>query len=165
MIKDSGDRREFSTGAVRDMGGGDKGRCDLLPLDAVFEIYPDDLYYGNMHQYQTTGDIKYLVYAFSCLAQNYSIHHDHDRVVADYLLAVAKHMGNGAAKYGERNWEKGIPLTAYVDSSVRHYLKYRRGDSDEPHLVAAGWNVLCCLATDLRGIAPSDEITKGNNAT
>lgn len=29
-LKDSGNRREFTTGAVRDIGDG-KGRCDLLP--------------------------------------------------------------------------------------------------------------------------------------
>lgn len=34
MIKDSGNRREFETGAVRDIQEG-KGRCDLLPLDVV----------------------------------------------------------------------------------------------------------------------------------
>ena len=33
-IKDSGDRTEFSTGAVRDMREG-KGRCDLMPLEVV----------------------------------------------------------------------------------------------------------------------------------
>lgn len=30
MIKDSGNRREFDSGAVRDIAEG-KGRCDLLP--------------------------------------------------------------------------------------------------------------------------------------
>jgi hypothetical protein len=33
-LKDSGDRREFSTGAVRDMQQG-KGRYDLLPWSAI----------------------------------------------------------------------------------------------------------------------------------
>ena len=36
-IKDSGNRREFSTGAVRDMAEG-KGRMDLLPWGAILEI-------------------------------------------------------------------------------------------------------------------------------
>ena len=36
-IKDSGERREFSTGAVRDMAEG-KGRCDLLPACAILRI-------------------------------------------------------------------------------------------------------------------------------
>ena len=36
-IKDSGDRTEFSTGAVRDMHEG-KGRMDLLPWHAIIEV-------------------------------------------------------------------------------------------------------------------------------
>ena len=36
-LKDSGNRREFETGAVRDMGG-DKGRCDLLPACAILRL-------------------------------------------------------------------------------------------------------------------------------
>ena len=37
MIKDSGDRTEFSTGAVRDMHTG-KGRMDLLPYNAIMAV-------------------------------------------------------------------------------------------------------------------------------
>lgn len=37
MIKDSGDRTQFDTGAVRDMHGG-KGRMDLLPWYAIIEL-------------------------------------------------------------------------------------------------------------------------------
>lgn len=36
-IKDSGDRTQFNTGAVRDMHEG-KGRLDLLPLTAILEV-------------------------------------------------------------------------------------------------------------------------------
>lgn len=39
-IMDSGERRRFSTGAVRDIADG-KGRCDLLPLDVVGAITND----------------------------------------------------------------------------------------------------------------------------
>lgn len=35
-IMDSGTRREFTSGAVRDMQDG-KGRCDLLPLGIIAE--------------------------------------------------------------------------------------------------------------------------------
>lgn len=157
MIKDSGSRREFSSGAVRDMGGEDKGRCDLLPLDAACELYHDDLFFANMHQWQHTREVKFLAYAFTYLATRYSIYNDSSVVVADYLLEVARHMRRGAEKYGPRNWEKGIPVESYEDSAVRHYLKYLRRDSDEPHLVAAGWNVLCGLATVLRGIDPTED--------
>lgn len=37
MIKDSGDRTEFETGAVRDMHSG-KGRMDLMAWDALLEV-------------------------------------------------------------------------------------------------------------------------------
>lgn len=36
-IKDSGNRREFESGAVRDMAEG-KGRMDLLPWSAIMEV-------------------------------------------------------------------------------------------------------------------------------
>lgn len=37
MIKDSGERTQFETGAVRDMHSG-KGRMDLLPWEALIEV-------------------------------------------------------------------------------------------------------------------------------
>ena len=33
-ILDSGERRQFASGACRDIADG-KGRCDLLPLDVI----------------------------------------------------------------------------------------------------------------------------------
>ena len=37
MIKDSGERTQFATGAVRDMHSG-KGRFDLLPWEGIHEL-------------------------------------------------------------------------------------------------------------------------------
>ena len=65
MIKDSGNRREYESGAVRDIQEG-KGRCDLLPLDVVAELF---LNVGNdaaakvmegIYKYQTTHYAKCL---------------------------------------------------------------------------------------------------------
>lgn len=58
------------------------------------------------------------------------------------ILEVSKHYENGCLKYGERNWEHGIPIHSYIDSGVRHLLKVYRGDSDEPHDRAFIWNML-----------------------
>lgn len=96
-LKDSGDRREFESGAVRDMQTG-KGRCDLLPAVA--------------------------------------------------LLRLARHYENGAQKYEDRNWEKGMPISVFIDSALRHILKYMDGQTDEDHLVAAAWNIMCALWTE-----------------
>ena len=61
------------------------------------------------------------------------------------FLEVAKHFEAGAIKYGENNWQKGLPVNCYIDSALRHYLKFCRGDVDEPHDRAFVWNVMCCI--------------------
>ena len=143
-ILDSGKRREFNSGAVRDVCEG-KGRCDLLPLNVVARIINDDwttsdiLYY--IDTYVRTGKTDYLRRAIRLFA--YDRHWD----MATAVLEVAKQYEDGANKYAERNWEKGIPLHCYIDSGVRHYLKYLRGDKDEPHDRAFLWNMLGAIWT------------------
>lgn len=66
------------------------------------------------------------------------------------LIEVAKVFEGGAKKYAARNWEKGIPLSRYADSALRHFMKYLRGDRDEPHDSMAAWNVLCLIETRMR---------------
>ena len=61
------------------------------------------------------------------------------------FLEVSKHYEQGALKYGEYNWQKGIPYNSYIDSAVRHLLKYIDGQKDEPHQRAFTWNILCLL--------------------
>lgn len=68
-----------------------------------------------------------------------------DLLPACVLLRLARHYENGARKYGERNWQKGIPCYSFADSAMRHLLKYMDGQTDEDHLIAAIWN-LCGLA-------------------
>lgn len=99
MIKDSGERTEFITGAVRDMHEG-KGRMDLLPWAAIME--------------------------------------------------VSKHCEAGAKKYGEHNVDKGIPTHSLLDSAGRHMGKYLDGMTDEPHLIAAAWNLLWAVQMTLK---------------
>ena len=41
--------------------------------------------------------------------------------------------------------DKGIPQHSLCDSAMRHLVKYMRGDTDEPHLRAAAWNLIWAL--------------------
>lgn len=66
----------------------------------------------------------------------------------DAIMEVSKHCENGALKYGERNVDKGIPVHSFLDSAFRHLAKYMEGWDDEPHLVAAAWNILWALQTE-----------------
>jgi hypothetical protein len=63
------------------------------------------------------------------------------------MIEVSKHYEDGAKKYAENNWKKGMPLHCYLDSGVRHCLKHLRGDTDEPHDRAFVWNMLCLIWT------------------
>ena len=95
-IKDSGSRRGFSSGAVRDAQGS-KGAFHLVPEISIF-----------------------------LLARVYE---------------------DGAKKYAERNWEKGMPISVYINSAQRHLAKYKMGLRDEPHLSQAFWNIAGALFT------------------
>lgn len=138
-IKDSGERREFETGAVRDIQEG-KGRCDLLPLDVVGKLLEDGII-KSIESFVDSGDERVLGCTLSLFNENLGC----DKYT--FFLEVSKHFEEGAKKYGEYNWQKGIPTHCYIDSAVRHYLKYLRGDTDEPHDRAFVWNILCCIWT------------------
>ena len=90
-IKDSGNRREFESGAVRDMAEG-KGDMVSLPNNAI--------------------------------------------------LRLSRHYEGGAKKYGRWNYTKGIPVSSFLDSALRHIFKYLDGWDDEDHLSAAAFNIL-----------------------
>jgi hypothetical protein len=66
------------------------------------------------------------------------------------LQRLARHFEGGAKKYGERNWEKGQPISRYLDSAIRHACKYVQGERDEDHLIAATWNLMCAAETEER---------------
>lgn len=157
-ILDSGDRTEFKTGAVRNLREG-KGRCDLLPLNIVAcHMYPtvdsDEKFYRgdiinailtNISAYQSDGGSSHLHAALTKLLtlaycdQKWSIYRT--------FLMLSQHYEGGAKKYGENNWKCGIPTHIYIDSAVRHLLKYLDGWEDEPHLIACIWNITCCIWT------------------
>lgn len=146
VLKDSGARREFSSGAVRDIQEG-KGRCDLLPLDVISVLLhgnEDDIdcTLNSIAKYVETGDTQYLYKAIYFFCDPFV-----ERNIYTMVLDVAKHYEDGAKKYEERNWEKGIDLHCFIDSGVRHYLKYKRGDKDEPHDRAFVWNMLGAIWT------------------
>lgn len=143
-IKDSGERRKFETGAVRDIQEG-KGRCDLLPLQEVsllFDGLPEAvniLFFVG--KFQKKNDVLYL---FKAIQEFIKIHYVS---IPTCCLELAKHFEAGAKKYGENNWQKGIPTHCYIDSALRHFFKFFRGDNDEPHDRAFVWNLLCCIWT------------------
>lgn len=141
-IKDSGNRREFESGAVRDMQEG-KGRCDLMPLMVACDLFENDPVLFDVACYLDNDDEQNTAWLKAALA-NFAVK-AYNGCRYTMLLEVAKHFEEGAKKYGENNWQKGLPASCYIDSAVRHYLKWQRGDKDEPHDRAFVWNLMCCI--------------------
>lgn len=143
LIKDSGERREFQSGAVRDIQVG-KGRMDLVPLDIIASLMdtPDAasvLY--HIGEFMQTGQDMQLYLAIRAFNEV------RGWTTSQALIEVSKQYEEGALKYGERNWEKGIDLHSYIDSGVRHFLKYIDNWDDEPHDRAFLWNMLGAIWT------------------
>ena len=138
-IQDSGERRIFVAGAVRDMQSG-KGRCDLMPIEEL-ALCCDDHMICLFAEFVRNGSVSSLINIVKEFC------HEHWGSIWTGMLEVSKHYEEGAEKYGEHNWEKGIPAHSYIDSALRHYFKYKRGDDDEPHDRAFVWNILGLMWT------------------
>ena len=65
------------------------------------------------------------------------------------IIELSKLYEAGSLKYPDRNWERGMPLSCFVDSALRHFRKFLRGDKDEPHLVQYCWNLCGLLQTHM----------------
>ena len=104
-IKDSGNRREFGTGAVRDMAEG-KGDMVSIPWESI--------------------------------------------------LRLARQYEAGAKKYNRWNFRKGIPISSFIDSALRHLAKYQCGMDDEDHLSAAAFNILGAMLMENTNIEMQD---------
>jgi len=69
----------------------------------------------------------------------------YDLISPIMIERLAKLLQRGAEKYNDRNWEKGMPLSVYMDSGMRHLFKFLEGHRDEDHLIAAIWNLQALL--------------------
>lgn len=72
-----------------------------------------------------------------------------DLIPMSVLRALAIHYEKGCIKYGDRNWEKGIPIHTFLNSAMRHLAQVVDGKNDENHLISAIWNLFCAYATIL----------------
>jgi len=168
ILKDSGARLIFDSGAVRDISDG-KGRMDLMPLDIMADyihhlidnglIAADDLLKHEicasilykLDSFVRTGSIAGIFDAIHALTvimpQDEKETGLPDTPLYRNFVATSRQMEDGAAKYAARNWEKGINAENYINSGIRHLLKFMEGWTDEPHDRAALWNMYCLLWT------------------
>ncbi|MDE6568194.1 MAG: DUF5664 domain-containing protein [Lachnospiraceae bacterium] len=82
----------------------------------------------------------------------------YDLITPFGIARLARWYELGAQKYADRNWEKGMPFSRYIDSAKRHIDKYIMGMSDEDHLAAAVWNILCIIHHEELGQTELDDM-------
>ena len=68
-------------------------------------------------------------------------------------LAATCH--EGAEKYSDYNWEKGMPISEFANHAIAHIYIYLSGDRSEDHLAHAAWNLF--------GAMHSEELWPGMN--
>jgi hypothetical protein len=68
-----------------------------------------------------------------------------DLISAFALYRLGHHYERGAEHYGDRNWERGMYCSRYMESVTRHINAFMRGDNSEDHLAAAAWNLFAIM--------------------
>jgi len=142
-IKDSGERREFETGAQRDRAVG-KGLPALIsaPMMTAFiedghMDFADDYLIdaiSGLYSILKTGKWGNALLIFKDLT-----------TMKGYVEAIHRlsiQLEKGALKYSKRNWEKGMPLEEYINSALRHLNAMVNKQDDEDHYAAALFNVM-----------------------
>lgn len=84
-----------------------------------------------------------------------------DLVPPEPIAALARHYTVGAAKYADRNWEKGMKWSRCLASLKRHLDAWERGEewdqeTGSHHLVAVMWNAAGLFVYFVRGIGEDD---------
>lgn len=77
---------------------------------------------------------------------------DHEKLKMDLIPpeaieALAAILSDGAKRYGERNWEKGMNWGRVYAAALRHLFSWWKGENKDPesgfsHL----WHALCCVS-------------------
>lgn len=88
----------------------------------------------------------------------------YDLLPFDALEEVVRVISMGAAKYGDRNWEKGLSFGRLIAATLRHVSAYAMGqDKDKesglPHMAHAATNCLFLIAYSIRRLGRDDRST------
>ncbi|UCR81414.1 hypothetical protein [Brevundimonas phage AA] len=89
-----------------------------------------------------------------------------DLLPPDAIWMLAQLMTVNEAKYPDRNWEKGMPLSDVIASLERHVMALKAGEDidptdNQPHAVKIMWNGMALAAYLNRGIGTDDRVKCG----
>lgn len=72
----------------------------------------------------------------------------YDLITPIGLRRLAETYAEGSQKYGDHNWQKGIPTSDLMNHAIRHIYIWLGGDRSEDHLAHAAWNLFAAMHFD-----------------
>lgn len=189
-VKDSGERREFQSGAQRDVENG-KPRFDLIPVTVLKKLLSYDLskiidydlttqsmdhlksrmWNAGIMWGDTTDETLLLQLILICaeiiqrqegdryISPPISIIYDFSVMTPRTYHRIAMLYSRGADKYDPWNWSKGMPLSVFHASLMRHIFSFIEDKTDEDHLSAIFFNAACIIHFKVLNIDEIDDIT------
>lgn len=90
----------------------------------------------------------------------------YDLIPPEFMEALANHYAQGARKYADRNWERGMSWCQCFRPLMSHAWKWFRGEKydEDPampgykahHMVAVAWNAIALYVYETRQIGKDD---------
>lgn len=62
-----------------------------------------------------------------------------------FMKRMAETYGEGALKYGDDNWRKGMPEKSLINHFMAHLVQHLSGDRKEDHLAHMCWGVMTLM--------------------
>lgn len=86
----------------------------------------------------------------------------YDLISPEGMRRLARAYSEGAKKYTDRNWEKGIPFSNLYWHMAEHQMKWLEGDTEEDHLAHAAWGLFALMHFE-RWKPEMDDIHEGGD--
>lgn len=81
------------------------------------------------------------------------------------LEALARAYAEGAQKFGEFNWENGMPAVDLINHALRHIFEFLAGKRDEDDLGHAVWNIVGAIHSLKMWPELNEDRLRGPNGT
>lgn len=83
------------------------------------------------------------------------LNYRYDLIPIESLARLARRYAFGAKKYGENNYQKGLPYSDTFNHIMSHLLLYNSGDQSDDHLAAAMWGCATLMYFEERNMEGS----------
>ena len=122
----------------------DIGRCDLMPFYIISRIFNEDYelkeIFNDIDMFESTGDVTYLYHILNLFIDK----HFENPYTASLDLSIYYELYD---KNNDTDWHIDITISTFINSAIKHLLKFYRGDSNERHDVAFLWNIIGAIWT------------------